>query len=65
MSGERRNNPADMSINEQIEAIKQDVCDKVCRWTIHCHDLYLSDEIENPDDYLAENYCASCPLTKL
>ena len=65
MSGERRNNPADMSISEQVEAIKTEVCDKICRWPIHCHELWLADEIEDRDEYLAEAYCKSCPLTRL
>ena len=28
----RKNNPADMSIREQIEDLKDDICDNVCRY---------------------------------
>lgn len=27
----RRNNPQDMTINEQLEKIKEEVCDDICK----------------------------------
>ena len=67
MSGERRNNQADMSISEQIEAIKTEVCDKYCRFPQAVHEMWLRGEIEHEEcaDKLATDYCTSCPLTRL
>ena len=63
MSGER-----DMSISEQVEAIKTEVCDRICKWPEHISYLWLHEEIAEDEDqyeYLQANYCCNCPLTKL
>lgn len=30
--GQRRNNPAEMTIYEQLEKIKEEVCDDICKY---------------------------------
>ena len=56
---ERRNNPANMTITEQLDAIKEEVCDKICRYP---------DMVDNGDltEELFEIQCNyHCPLRKL
>lgn len=55
MTNQRRNNPAEMTITEQIEKVKEEICDKYCR--------YVYDEEINQDDL--ELQCNNCPLNKL
>lgn len=69
MSGERRNNPAEMSISEQIESIKAEICDKYCKWPeeikkgITVTDNPVSAE---EDEAAAMDWtCSHCPLTRL
>lgn len=50
----RRNNRADMSIVEQIECIKEQMCDGYCHYKKTYR--YESD---------LEEKCESCPLTRL
>lgn len=51
------------SITEQFEEIKEEMCDKYCRFT----ELSLETH-KNPDEaneWLMHNYCENCPLTRL
>ena len=51
------------SITEQFEEIKEEICDKYCRFT----ELSLETH-KNPDEaneWLMKQYCENCPLTRL
>lgn len=61
----RTKNKEDMSVIEQIEAIKTEVCDKYCRFPQAVHEMWLKEEIEDRDGFLEEKYCSSCPLSEL
>lgn len=63
MSGERKNNPADMSIMEQIEAIKTEVCDKIC--IFRQQPKLLDEEDAEAQERLYIEHCNECPLTRL
>ena len=54
----RRNNPQDMSIVEQLEKIKEEVCDRYCRYTSRNRNGHLSNK-------LFDDICNRCPLNKL
>ena len=51
----RKNNKLDMTIIEQLEQIKAEICDKYCKYTNFV-------ELE-PDEL--EKECEYCPFTKL
>lgn len=54
----RRNNPLDMSIKEQIEKVKEDCCDEICKQL----------EKANRGEILTEELeaiCEECPLRRL
>lgn len=51
----RRNNPREMTITEQIEKMREEMCDKYCR--------YVYDEGITQEDL--ELKCNDCPLNKL
>lgn len=59
----RKNNIQDMTITEQIGSVKEQICDKYCRFP------ELSEQtIDDPDeafDWLQHNYCNNCPLNRL
>lgn len=59
MSGERRNNPADMSITEQLRAIAEDMCMNYCKWP----DLW--DEEKEGCELADSEHCANCPMGKI
>ena len=59
MSGERRNNPADMTITEQIEAVLNDMCSNYCKWP----DLW--DEEKEGCELSESDHCMNCPLNRL
>ncbi|MBR0342560.1 MAG: hypothetical protein IJH64_10050 [Oscillospiraceae bacterium] len=46
-----------MTISEQVEAIKESICDDICRFRIEAAGV--------DPDYFIETYCSKCPLTKL
>lgn len=54
----RRNNPQDMTICEQLEKIKEEVCDRYCKYTSENRNGILG-------DYFFEDICNHCPLNKL
>ena len=54
MSGNRRNNPADMTIVEQLESIREQMCDKYCHFRLTY--MFQSD---------LEEKCEQCPLNRL
>ena len=54
----RRNNPLDMTINEQIEKVKEDCCDKICKQLEKANrGEILTDELDS--------ICEVCPLRRL
>ena len=58
----------DMTVIEQIEAIKKSMCDDYCRYPIEYHNRYLRDEFEDEvtaNNSMCENVCSKCPLTEL
>lgn len=59
----RKKNKADMTIREQLEAVKEKVCDGYCRFP----ELALGTN-EDPDEaweWLERTYCQNCPLNEL
>ena len=48
-----------VSISEQLEDIKADICDHICRYSA------LEEIGEYEVDYLVEKYCRDCPLNRL
>lgn len=70
----RKNNPADMSIREQIEDLKDDICDNVCRYfqdyegkvsAIKGNDKKLRAEIAEVLDAELAKHCDKCPVARL
>ncbi len=53
----RRKNKLEMTISEQVETIKESICDDICRFRIEAAGV--------DPDYFIETYCSKCPLTKL
>ena len=53
----RRKNKSDMTIPEQIEAIKESVCDGYCKFRAEAAGV--------DPDYFIEKFCSGCPLTQL
>ena len=54
----RRNNPLDMSIKEQIEKVKENCCDEICKHLEKANKgEILTDELNS--------ICEECPLSKL
>lgn len=50
----RRNNKADMTVCEQICQVKEEICDKYCKFP----------SIAPKQEHL-DNICRTCPLNKL
>ena len=58
MANQRRNNPAEMTIYEQLEKIKEEMCDSYCKY------IMLNGNGDLSNDRLMEK-CNCCPLNKL
>ena len=54
----RRNNPFDMTIKEQIEKVKEDCCDEICKHLEKARSGHISNEE-------LEAICEECPLRRL
>lgn len=54
----RRNNPFDMTIEEQIEKVKEDCCEENCKHLEKARSGHISNEE-------LEAICEECPLSKL
>ena len=54
----RRNNPLDMTIEEQIEKVKEDCCEEICKHLEKARSGHISNEE-------LEAICEECPLSKL
>jgi hypothetical protein len=54
----RRNNPLDMTIEEQIEKVKEDCCEENCKHLEKARSGHISNEE-------LEAICEECPLSKL
>lgn len=54
----RRNNPLDMTIEEQIEKVKEDCCEENCKHLEKARSGHISNEE-------LEAICEDCPLSKL
>ena len=61
MGGNRHNNKADMSITEQLYAIRLKCCD-ICKYkeAMENGSLTYPEETTTADDYLGEHYCKNC-----
>ncbi|MBQ1294566.1 MAG: hypothetical protein IIY21_11035 [Clostridiales bacterium] len=55
---QRRNNPAEMTIYEQLEKIKEEVCTRYCRYALRNRNGHMSNK-------LLDDTCTRCPLNKL
>lgn len=55
----RRNNPLDMTIKEQIEKVKEEICDKICKYDAG---LYAGTINVEELGQICEN---KCPLRRL
>lgn len=54
----RRNNPLEMTIKEQIEKVKEDCCNEICKYLEKANrGEILTDELYS--------ICEDCPLAKL
>ena len=59
----RHNNKADMTVCEQIEAIKEKICKVYCQFPV-----IGKEAIGDPDEaqeWLKDNFCNNCPLKEL
>jgi hypothetical protein len=59
----RKTNKADMTVTEQLNEVRRQVCYNYCKYM----DLVLGTH-QSPDldmDYLQETYCATCPMNEL
>lgn len=59
MVGSRRNNIADMTISEQIEVIKAQICNDYCRQTVRLENGEIDEE------YFYNEICGNCPMRRL
>ncbi len=70
----RKNNPSDMTIREQMERVRDDVCDWICKYNedfnnkiraLKGNDQTLKDEIIDVLERELEKHCDQCPLSRL
>lgn len=59
----RKNNVQDMSISEQIEAIKEGICDDYCKYTEQYRACYK--DPDEAQERLMADMCNFCPLIRL
>ena len=59
MSGERRNNTADMTITEMLNDIAAQMCTHYCKWP----DQW--DEEKEGCELAESEICANCPMGKI
>lgn len=74
MANQRRNNPQDMNVREQIEKIQEDLCEMVCKYyqsatdkinAIKGNDQTLRQEIIGVCQKELARHCEQCPLKRL
>lgn len=53
----RKNNKQDMTVTEQLEIIKESICDGYCKFRAEAAGV--------DPDYFIEKFCSGCPLTQL
>ena len=58
----RKNNKADMTIVEQLEQIKEKMCDEYCIYRSMA--FSTNKDVDAAEEYLAE-YCKDCPMNNL
>lgn len=59
----RKTNKMDMTVTEQLEHIKEDICDHYCK---HMEKVQGTHKHPKYDfDYLQVTYCSTCPLNEL
>ena len=59
----RKHNKSDMTVSEQLDYIKEQICDDYCKYPEDCRSF-----IKDPDEaweYLMRTHCATCPLNEL
>lgn len=59
--GMRSNNKMDMTVTEQIKAIREGMCKSYCKY----HEK--GEQLINPDDYIEfmDKHCKGCPIREL
>lgn len=58
----RKNNKQDMTIVEQLEQIKEKMCEEYCIYRSMA--FSTNKDVDAAEEYLAE-YCEECPLNEL
>lgn len=58
----RKNNKLDMTIIEQLEQIKEKMCDEYCIYRSMA--FSTNKDVDAAEEYLA-GYCEECPLNEL
>ena len=63
MTGQRHNNKMDMTIAEQVEAVKELICRDYCKHT----EAYLGKykDVDEAQERLLADMCNFCPLCRL
>lgn len=64
----RKNNVADMTITEQLEAMGEMFCIDYCKYPNAFHERLLRDEYNNEDqanEAMQREICDHCPLMRL
>lgn len=67
MSG-RRNNPAEMTIKEQLDDICEKICSDYCKYPAIYHEYYLRDKYETEEEAnqaMINEQCVYCPFMRL
>lgn len=72
--GNRRNNPQDMTIIEDLEDIKDKVCSSICKYfadaeakvgAIHVRDPEIGAEMVSVIQQELSEHCEDCPIKRL
>jgi hypothetical protein len=59
----RRKNKVDMTITEQLEALREDICDNYCKFPGEVRSKYT--DIDKATEQLVLEHCDGCPFMEL
>lgn len=59
----RKTNKADMTVTEQLNEVRRQICDNYCKYMDMVLETHQSPDLDM--DYLQETYCATCPMNEL
>ena len=59
----RKTNKADMTVTEQLNEVRRQICDNYCKYMDIILETHQSSDLAM--DYLQETYCATCPMNEL